>query len=101
LPKNKENFCKYGTLPEKEAEAEPWEKLCVDMVGPYKLGPEAHTLWCVTVIDPATGWLEMKEVKNKEAFTVATAVEQTWLNCYSWPTEIIFDKGSEIMAQFI
>jgi hypothetical protein len=63
-------------LPEKEEEAEPWEKLCVDMVGPYTIkrrGAVALTLWCVTMIDPATSWFEIKEVKNKQAFTVATA----------------------------
>ena len=27
---------KYGQLPAKEAEAEPWDKLCVDLIGPYK-----------------------------------------------------------------
>ena len=73
------------------------------MVGPYTIKrqrAEALMLWCVTMIDPATGWIKMKEVKNKEAFTVATAVEQTWLNCYPWPTEITFDRGSEFMGDF-
>jgi hypothetical protein len=66
------------------------------MVGHYTIkrgGAEALTLWCVTMIDPATRWFKMKEVKNEEAFSVATAVEQTWLNRYPWPTEIIFDRG--------
>jgi hypothetical protein len=67
------------------------------MVDPYTIkrrGAEALTLMCVTMIYPATGWFEMKDVKNKEVFTVATAVEQTWLNQYPWATEIIFDRGS-------
>jgi hypothetical protein len=74
---------KLGTLPEKEAEAEPWEKLCVDMVGPYTIkrrGAEALTPWCVTMIVHATGWFEMKEVKNKEAFTVEA--QNSWV---IWP----------------
>jgi len=29
----------------------------------------------MTVIDPATGWFEMKELKDKEAITVANIVE--------------------------
>jgi hypothetical protein len=94
---------KYGKLPEKEAESNPWEKLCVDMIGPYTIkqrGKKPLTLWCVTMIDPATGWFEMKEVKNREAFTVATIVEQTWLTRYPWPTEVIFDKGTEFMGEF-
>jgi hypothetical protein len=52
----------------------------------------------VTMIEPATRWFKMKDVKNKELFTVATAVEQTWLNCHRWP-EIIFDRGSEYMGE--
>ena len=28
---------KNGLLPEKEAEADPWDKLCVDLIGPYTL----------------------------------------------------------------
>ena len=27
---------KYGHLPAKEAKAEPWDKLCVDLIDPYK-----------------------------------------------------------------
>ena len=32
---------KYGKLPPKEAEAEPWDKLCVDLIGPYKIERKA------------------------------------------------------------
>jgi hypothetical protein len=28
---------KYGHLPSKEAEDEPWERLCVDLIGPYTI----------------------------------------------------------------
>jgi Integrase zinc binding domain len=101
--RTKVQHVKYGKLPEKEAEGDPWEKLCVDMISPYTIkrrGKDPLTLWCVTMIDPATGWFEMKEVKNKEAFTVAQIVEQTWLTRYPWPTEIVFDKGTEFMGEF-
>ena len=58
------------------------------------------TIWCVTMIDPATSWFEMKQIPNKEAITVASAVEQCWLSRYPWPKKITFDKGSEFMAEF-
>jgi len=58
---------KYGLIPEKEAEAIPWEKLCVDLIGPYKITNKNNnqelTLWCLTMIDPATGWVEIKKTK--------------------------------------
>ena len=42
----------------------------------------------------------MKHVKDKEAMTVAAAVEQTWLIRYPWPTQVVFDKGKEFMGDF-
>ena len=52
------------------------------------------------MIDPATSWFEMKQITNKQAVTVAEAVEQTWLTRYPWPKKITYDKGSEFMAEF-
>jgi hypothetical protein len=53
---------KYGLLPEKEAEAMPWDRLCVDLIGPYNIksnvkGVKIPPLKCITKINPATGWL--------------------------------------------
>jgi hypothetical protein len=52
------------------------------------------------MIDPATGWFEMKEIPNKEAFTIASIVKQTWLTHYPWPTEVSFNRGKEFMGEF-
>ena len=101
--RTKRTHTKYGHLPEKEAESCPWEKLCVDMIGPYTIkrkGKKPLKLWCVTMIDPATSWFEMAEVKDKEAITVASIVEQVWLTRYPWPSIIIFDQGKEFMGEF-
>ena len=62
---------KYGLLPAKKAETVPWYQLCVDLIGPYKIPIKKYkkskdvkkkysTIWCVTMIDPATSWFEMK-----------------------------------------
>ena len=82
--KNKRSNAKYAHLPEKVAEANPWEKLCVDLVGPYTLEKRKVKgrkkdliLWAITMIDPATGWFEMREIKDKTVITVANVVEQT------------------------
>ena len=32
--KSKRRIKKYGHLPPKEAEAEPWDKMCIDLIGP-------------------------------------------------------------------
>ena len=84
---NKRN---YGLLPEKEAESEPWEKLCIDLIGPYPIPTKGHKktkdpkplqLWAVTMIDPATGWLEIKEITTKRADVVANVLEKTCALC--------------------
>jgi hypothetical protein len=79
----------------KEAEAEPWERLCVDLIGPYTIkreGAEPLQLWCLTMIDHAKVWLEIKELTNKEAITPASLVEQTWLTCNPIPQILTYDE---------
>ena len=94
---------KYGHLPPKEAEGIPWETLCVDQIGPYKIKRKRKStleLWCLTMIDPATGWFEIVNIPTKRADVIANLVEQTWLNRYPWPQIITLDRGSEFMAEF-
>jgi hypothetical protein len=101
--KSKVSFKQYGHLPIKEAETEPWERLCIDLIGPYTIkrkGEEPLRLWCITMIDPATGWLEIKEIKDKQADTIANIVEQTWLTRYPIPQILTYDRGTEFMAEF-
>ena len=50
---------KNGKLPANLAEETPWNKLCVDLIGPYKIRrieKEPLILKYVTMIDPVTGW---------------------------------------------
>lgn len=96
---------KYGHLPPKEAEVNPWETLCVDMIGPYQITNKqtknTAQLWCVTMIDPATGWFEIKDVPGtKRADVIANIVEQAWLVRYPWPQTVIMDRGKEFLAEF-
>ena len=70
----------YGHLPIKVAEAQPWEVLCVDLIGPYQVrckGKEPLRLQAVTMIDPATGWFEVAEIPNRES--IAEQVDKHWL----------------------
>jgi transposase InsO family protein len=101
--RNKRRQKKYGLLPPaKEAKATPWDKLCVDLIGPYKIrrkGKEELICKCVTMIDPATGWFEIQQYDNKQSITVANIVEQEWFSRYPWPRQITFDRGSEFFGQ--
>jgi hypothetical protein len=78
---------KYGLLPEKEAEAMPWDRLCVNLICPYDIKSNVKRvkippLKCITMIDPATGWFEIKQYDDKKSITVTNIVEQEWLTHY-------------------
>ena len=67
-------------------EYKPWEQLCVDLIGPYKIqtkkcGHKIPELRCVP-IDPATGWFKIKQYDDKKSITVANIVKQEWLARY-------------------
>jgi hypothetical protein len=100
--KQKKITKKYGHLPEKEAEFEPWERLCVDLIGPYKVNSpncKLPELKCVTMIDPANGWFEIAQYDDKKSITVANIVEKQWLSRYPRPSLITLDRGSEFIGQ--
>ena len=75
---NKKSTKKYGLLPEKEAESDPWERICVDLIGPYTIkqkdGENELKLQAITMIDPATGWFKTHEYDDKRAITIANIV---------------------------
>jgi hypothetical protein len=52
------------------------------------------------MIDLAKGWLEIKELTNKEVINPVNLVEQTWLTCYPIPQVLTYDRGTEFMAEF-
>eukprot|EP00957_Ditylum_brightwellii_P004115 312710-Ditylum_brightwellii.AAC.1 len=43
----------------------------------------------------------MAEIKTKCADIIANVIEQTWFNRYPWPTEVVLDRGTEFMAEFM
>jgi hypothetical protein len=93
---------KYGLLPKKDAEAMPWDRLCVDLIGPYNIksnGVKIPPLKCVTMINPATGWFKIKQYDDKKSITVTNIIEQEWLTCYSQPSLITLDCGSKFIGQ--
>jgi len=100
--RNKRKVKKYGWLPPKEAEATPWDKMCIDLIGPYTIrrkGKQDLICKCVTMIDPATGWFEIQQYDDKKSITVANIAEQEWFARYPWPTQITYDRGSEFIGK--
>ena len=52
------------------------------------------------MIDPATGWVEIRAVPSARADLVANQVELAWLTRYPLPTKVILDRGNEFLAEF-
>ena len=52
------------------------------------------------MIDLITGWFEMEEIKTEQADVIANVIKKTWLNRHPWPTEVVLNRGRELMAEF-
>ena len=94
---------KYEKLPPKQAEINPRYKLCVDLIGPYTIprkGKNPLKLWCLTMIDPATGWFEIAQIPNKTATEILEITKKTWFTRYPLPQRIVFDRSTEFMDEF-
>ena len=101
--RTKRKTIKYGKLPIKVPEIVPWETLCVDYIGEYKIprkGKPDLTLQAITMIDPVTGWFEVAPVQYKRSDHIANLVEQYWLTRYPLPQKLIVDRGTEFLAEF-
>jgi hypothetical protein len=99
--KAKKQKKKHGHVPPKIAESQPWEQLCVDMVGPCQTrrkGKKTLLLQAIAMIDPATGWFEIVQSEAKTADVVANEAEVAWLSRHPWPTGITCDHGSEFVG---
>jgi hypothetical protein len=62
---NKRRPRKYGHLPPKTVISNPWECLCVDLIGPYTLKGKDNLqidFMALTVIDPNSSWFEIAEL---------------------------------------
>ena len=99
----KKKQLKYRHLPPKEAKYMPWQHLCVDTIGPYRIHRKEKkdlVFQAVTFKDPAMGWFELQECKTKKANEISNLIEQVWLSRYPWPEYITFDGGPEFKAEF-
>ncbi len=100
---NKKGRKSYGKLPINEADkAEPWNRVNVDMIGPYsvKTPKGTYKLRAFTMIDPATGWFEVKDISDATAEACQNVLDDVWLARYPRPQYIGFDNGNENKSVF-
>jgi hypothetical protein len=93
---------KYGLLPPKIAESDPWVIAFVDLVGPFTIRTPAktHSLLALTMIDPATGWFEIVKAINKSGTSIQYLFHNTWLARYPRPQFIVFDDRGKFKREF-
>ena len=75
----------------------------MDLIGPYTVTlstKDTLVLHAMTFIDPATGWFEITEIKNKTSAEMSQLLDEVWLSRYPRPQNIIFDNGSEFKKDF-
>ena len=93
----------YGQIPAKTVESKPWEVLHVDLYGPKTIKRSDGTILkfqVMTMIDPVTGWFEMKSYDDPTPETITNILEVSWLCRYPRPMVIIADRGGEFSGQF-
>ena len=112
---------KFGKLPPKVAETIPWRTVCVDLIGPYTSKGKDSTIMdfmCLTMIDPASSWLEIIElplksvtvrrkgeeiteiVIEKLSAQISNLFNKQWLSRYPRASKIIYDNESEFKLRF-
>jgi hypothetical protein len=73
-----------------------WNHVNIDLIGPLSVKTKSkHTfvLNALTLIDPATGWFKISEIKERTAEHVAKVFDNMWLSRYPRPQYIGFDNG--------
>ena len=101
-----------------------WDTLCVDLMGIYQFAPKGGGkkfqivpkgdekkykmttnsgrsiyVQAVTMIDLATGQIEIPTVLSARADLVANQVELAWSTHYPLPNKVIVDRGNEFLTK--
>eukprot|EP00804_Cyclotella_cryptica_P017384 CCRYP_020239-RA/>CCRYP_020239-RA protein AED:0.58 eAED:0.68 QI:0/-1/0/1/-1/0/1/0/488 len=83
----------------------PWEALCVDLIGPYTLKGKAGTeidFMCLTMINPASSWFEVVELPiTTDAVTPTDTKGQKGTKTHTNPKLPYFDKSSTMINNLV
>ena len=100
---------KYGMIPPKDEDLAPWHTVCVDCMAPFTIKVKEkgrilakRTVRALTMIDPATGWIEIAHVPENDfnAARISQLFNQYWLSRYPRPVKCVCDNGNEFKFQF-
>jgi hypothetical protein len=85
-------------MPEHDAQLLPWNKVAVDLIGPWTTSVDGHELEfdALTFVDPVTDLVELARTQNKTAALVGMMFENTWLSAgCPRPTCCVHNNGGE------
>ena len=90
----------YGHLPPRTATMIPFQTVCVDLIGPWKIDVNHQEIIfnALTIIDPDTNLADATRIINKTSRHVAMHFENTWLSRYPWPLRCVHDQGKEFIG---
>ena len=102
---NKRHKHNYGKLPTKFVITNPWEVLCVDLIGPCTIKGKDGTVidfMCLTMIDPASSWFEIIELPViTEAIIPLDTKGHMGKKTHEEPKLAYFDKSSIMISNLV
>ena len=103
--KYKTRNTEYGQPPKEAEEMNPWHTVCVDLIGSYSVKARVQqfdntiktneiNFFCMTFIDTATQWFEIKEVPlvDQSSARISKLFDEVWLARYPRPHKAIYDN---------
>jgi Integrase core domain. len=77
----------------------PWNAVCVDLIGPWKIPDQNRLILALTCIDPCTRYLEIGLLSDKTGESVSFLFDYQWLYRFPRPLlECLHDNGSEFVS---
>ena len=86
----------YVFLESRQALLLPWNKVQVNLIGPWKVSMNGMeiTFQALTIFDTVTNLLEIIWIKNKTSENIVQQFSNCWLACYIWPFRVVHDNSS-------
>jgi hypothetical protein len=90
----------YGHLPPREAGLVPWNKVAVDIIGPWTINIQGAKVKCnaLTCIDPVSNLVEITWIHNKTVAHISMIFKNNWVARYPQPLCCIHDNGGKFIG---
>ena len=78
----------------------PWQKVAVDLVGPFPVTPRGNR-WILVLADHFTRWHDALPIPDATAPTVATTLDERVFSYMGLPEQIHTDQGVQFQSQLM